>query len=141
MRRRPPRSTLTDTLFPYTALFRTRHAQGCSGEVRLELVERTERVVDRGCEVAGGLVAAVWREVGPEDRVVDVTTEVEREVLGELVDDREVAGLTGLGELLEGGVGAGHVRLVVLVVMQLHDQIGRAHVWTPVTNAHLVCRL
>src|SRR3546814_5401172 len=21
------------------------------------------------------------------------------------------------------------------------DQIGRAHVWTPVTNAHLVCRL
>src|SRR3546814_7984188 len=22
-----------------------------------------------------------------------------------------------------------------------HEQIGRAHVWTPVTNAHLVCRL
>src|SRR3546814_18078064 len=25
MRRRPPRSTLTDTLFPYTTLFRSRH--------------------------------------------------------------------------------------------------------------------
>src|SRR3546814_5761533 len=26
-------------------------------------------------------------------------------------------------------------------VDDLADQIGRAHVWTPVTNAHLVCRL
>src|SRR3546814_6850148 len=26
-------------------------------------------------------------------------------------------------------------------VCSLQDQIGRAHVWTPVTNAHLVCRL
>src|SRR3546814_9465619 len=27
MRRRPPRSTRTDTLFPYTTLFRSRHLQ------------------------------------------------------------------------------------------------------------------
>src|SRR3546814_12990203 len=27
MIRRPPRSTLTDTLFPYTTLFRSRHAE------------------------------------------------------------------------------------------------------------------
>src|SRR3546814_14138453 len=28
MRRRPPRSTRTDTLFPYTTLFRSTHARG-----------------------------------------------------------------------------------------------------------------
>src|SRR3546814_3953794 len=28
-----------------------------------------------------------------------------------------------------------------LVIEGRADQIGRAHVWTPVTNAHLVCRL
>src|SRR6056297_2445870 len=37
MRRRPPRSTRTDTLFPYTTLFRSprssRHALGTSGAV------------------------------------------------------------------------------------------------------------
>src|SRR3546814_10758003 len=26
-------------------------------------------------------------------------------------------------------------------IVRLRDEIGRAHVWTPVTNAHLVCRL
>src|SRR3546814_3226130 len=31
--------------------------------------------------------------------------------------------------------------LPIAVVPILPNQIGRAHVWTPVTNAHLVCRL
>src|SRR3546814_3297789 len=31
MIRRPPRSTRTDTLFPYTTLFRSRHNRGCTG--------------------------------------------------------------------------------------------------------------
>jgi hypothetical protein len=53
--------------------------------------------------------------------VVDVTAEVEREVLLELVDVREVARLAGLSKLLERGVRPGHVRLVVLAVMKLHD--------------------
>src|SRR3546814_1935097 len=35
-------------------------------------------------------------------------------------------------------VGSGRSRALGDV---LDDQIGRAHVWTPVTNAHLVCRL
>src|SRR5690606_40905581 len=46
-------------------------------EVRDELVERAEELVDRGRELADRLVAAVRREVVPEDRVVDVTAEVE----------------------------------------------------------------
>src|SRR3546814_5714129 len=29
MRRRPPGSTRTDTLFPYTTLFRSRYGEGC----------------------------------------------------------------------------------------------------------------
>src|SRR3546814_4770987 len=37
MIRRPPRSTRTDTLFPYTTLFRSRHGAGrCSAAPRLE---------------------------------------------------------------------------------------------------------
>src|SRR3546814_2457316 len=31
MIRRPPRSTRTDTLFPYTTLFRSGRGQGCAG--------------------------------------------------------------------------------------------------------------
>src|SRR3546814_6564707 len=30
---------------------------------------------------------------------------------------------------------------LLLAVSRAGGQIGRAHVWTPVTNAHLVCRL
>src|SRR3546814_3780681 len=39
------------------------------------------------------------------------------------------------------------MRMIVFILSQYsscvdrHDQIGRAHVLTPVTNAHLVCRL
>lgn len=54
-----------------------------------------------------------------------MATEVEGEVAGEkerLVGDRAV--LTGLGHLLEGGVGGLHVGRVVLVVVQFHDLAG-----------------
>src|SRR5690606_8938401 len=47
-------------------------AHGCRGEVRLELLERAEELLDRRRELAFRLTAAVRREVGPEDRVVDV---------------------------------------------------------------------
>src|SRR3546814_8198396 len=41
MLRRPPRSTRTDTLFPYTALFRTaEQLRGAVAEHRVDLVER-----------------------------------------------------------------------------------------------------
>src|SRR3546814_6232560 len=72
MRRRPPRSTRTDTLFPYTTLFRSR--------AELRIGRREQRRDD--------------------------------------------------GEIFRHVVGQAEGR-----------QIGRAHVCTPVTNAHLVCRL
>src|SRR3546814_4746672 len=78
MIRRPPRSTRTDTLFPYTTLFR-------SGGPGLT-----------GCGVAR------WTGAGTRP----------------------------------GRGGAGGIRPPAGP-----RQIGRAHVCTPVTNAHLVCRL
>src|SRR3546814_1170517 len=59
MNRRPPRSTRTDTLFPYTTLFRSRH-----GVVEVETVDGAEAVAQRRAEhgVAGG--GADEREAG-----------------------------------------------------------------------------
>jgi hypothetical protein len=50
-----------------------------------------------------------------------VSAEVEREVLLELVDVGEVTGVAGGRESRDGGVGPGHVGLVMLGVVQLHD--------------------
>src|SRR3546814_7829877 len=82
MRRRPPRSTRTDTLFPYTTLFRS-----------------------------------------PEQRQGD-------SLRGALVDqDAQVEPLVEQLHRLARAVDEGP------------NRIGRAHVSTPVTNAHLVFRL
>src|SRR3546814_7551124 len=40
MIRRPPRSTRTDTLFPYTTLFRSRHGDATFGRKGLEKAKR-----------------------------------------------------------------------------------------------------
>src|SRR3546814_7952110 len=79
MIRRPPRSTRTDTLFPYTTLFRSLHAAVCATRQQLPAL-RTQRV-------------------------------------------RAAQRLLGFQQPHRG------------------DEIGRAHVCTQVTNAHLVCRL
>src|SRR3546814_3278753 len=77
MRRRPPRSTRTDTLFPYTTLFRSEHAPR---ERRVRWIVRSEFeggivIVDleedalapkiEGAEVSLG--AVVWGEIIPAD--------------------------------------------------------------------------
>ena len=99
-------------------------AVGRGGELRAELVERPEGVVDGGRELPGGLVPAVGREVLPPDRVVHMAAEVEGEVL--LVEeDRGVVVLgPGLLELGHGGVDAGDIGGVVLAVVQLVDLAG-----------------
>src|SRR3546814_2243088 len=65
MRRRPPRSTRTDTLFPYTTLFRSAHDLG------LPLRDIGRRILPsfEVSDLKGGLGALV-EEV--EDLVVDV---------------------------------------------------------------------
>ena len=72
-------------------------------------------------EVAVGLVAAVWGEVLPEDRVQHVARDVEGQRLFEADDGPEVVLVAGRGELLERRVRTGHVGGVVLVVVQLED--------------------
>src|SRR3546814_6850879 len=86
MRRRPPRSTRTDTLFPYTTLFRSSALAWFPGSLALETVE------------------TVVRRVHPKP-------------------------------------GPRCALSAQFSVIKVVSQIGRAHVWTPVTNAHLVCRL
>src|SRR3546814_12973297 len=59
MIRRPPRSTRTDTLFPYTTLFRSAHVllAGIFPAVRLVVerhAEQLEPVVDQAVAEAGG---------------------------------------------------------------------------------------
>src|SRR3546814_10104778 len=72
MRRLPPRSTRTDTLFPYTTLFRSSHFEEPCPYWEFE---QTKRVTDAlGIDVAGGeqdCMPADWRRM-IEGRVVDI---------------------------------------------------------------------
>src|SRR3546814_8328172 len=96
MRRRPPRSTRTDTRFPYTTLFRSPKRAH-----RHQFLQVTRRGRARG--VSNGDVVC---RAEPALEAI--------EALAQHADD--------------------HLFLARI-------EIGRAHVWTPVTNAHLVCRL
>src|SRR3546814_21090412 len=56
MIRRPPRSTRTDTLFPYTTLFRSRRGDREGGDVaRLE----TRQLLDRPLDILRPVILAV----------------------------------------------------------------------------------
>src|SRR3546814_15318975 len=63
MIRRPPRSTRTDTLFPYTTLFRSRSVGGGAGQparlLALELEQRPSRVEHVGAGADPYQLAAV----------------------------------------------------------------------------------
>src|SRR3546814_5818902 len=87
MIRPPPRSTRTDTLFPYTTCFRS--------------VRRRQLGAFRGGRFAARAIAA----------------------------------------RPAGGVGIRRRTVVRTAGFRGGAKIGRAHVCTPVTNAHLVCRL
>src|SRR3546814_4011355 len=114
MRRRPPRSTRTDTLFPYTALFRSGRG-GDHGGVRHRAVffELAHDVGDRA-----GLLA---------DRDVDAL-HARRLLVDDRVDrQRGLAGLTIADDQLALTAADRHHRVDGLVA-GLHRQIGRAHV-------------
>ena len=90
-------------------------------EMRSERVKRTEEFVNRRGQFTVGSVSGVRGEVGPENRVVDVSSEVERQILFEFVDSAERVARTGLFHLFESSVRAGDVSRVMLRVMQLHN--------------------
>src|SRR3546814_4746506 len=109
MIRRPPRSTRTDTLFPYTTLFRSRHAHvslhlqlahheggggvEVAGDQRLEVIHRQgDGAVGLGILVADGAGSAV----DEDDAVV-----AEIEFHGGIEAARADALAHGLGDLFE----------------------------------------
>src|SRR3546814_16844292 len=85
MIRRPPRSTRTDTLFPYTTLFRSRvdalgglqqvqrrvgeatrallHLVACKVEPRGDAVAAGDRVIELGRHLAGAVVVAAQAQI------------------------------------------------------------------------------
>src|SRR3546814_8486540 len=116
MIRRPPRSTRTDTLFPYTTLFRSparkiEHAQfplsspvlGVGSYCDLFSLKSTFLRMTRSYLNSGRFLKSI--------------------ALGRVA--RPEPALQPFHPLVRGAVG----------------EIGRAHVCTPVTNAHLVCCL
>src|SRR3546814_2275620 len=121
MIRRPPRSTRTDTLFPYTTLFRSNPDSKVLGLVSYAWA---------GFGAAFGpvvLISLLWKRMTRNGALVGmlvgaVTVVVWKEFIG-----------LGLYEIIPGFILAS---IAIYVV-----KIGRAHVCTPVTNAHLVCRL
>src|SRR3546814_19859356 len=72
MRRLPPRSTRTDTLFPYTTLFRSSHFEEPCPYWEFEQTKRVTAAL--GINVAGGeqdCMPADWRR-RTEGRLVDI---------------------------------------------------------------------
>src|SRR3546814_2060081 len=123
MRRRPPRSTRTDTLCPYTTLFRS---------------------------CGHGLISTVSATVIADDSimmlVVPTASEDRRtEDCSQLLGRKRMALVTlphGIAELETTNRISFDVALIERPIKHTaKTEIGRAHVCTPVTNAHLVCRL
>src|SRR3546814_2497041 len=121
MIRRPPRSTRTDTLFPYTTLFRSLRLMNDARKITHET-----RTGDRAWAIAW--VIADGRGCNsPSARFFSAMNDRRYEIL---ID----------GELLVDPIS--QLTADVTVVSEYNCiKIGRAHVCTPVTNAHLVCSL
>src|SRR3546814_6453175 len=135
MIRRPPRSTRTDTLFPYTTLFRSDDVVTAADDAvalaAFAAVAAQHVVAGPGEDVEVAVVAAgpgrLGRVVGPGHRAGARCQSVARhDVVVAAADDHVAAG-NGVDIEVVVGVRAG--------------QIGRAHARTPVTNPPLDCRL
>src|SRR3546814_2949441 len=79
MIRRPPRSTRTDTLFPYTTLFRSEDEKGCPAG-RERAAEPRDEIKDgehaQAVAAAKG-VAGLAREQGADQRSEEHTSELQ----------------------------------------------------------------
>src|SRR3546814_2662677 len=132
MIRRPPGSTRTDTLFPYTTLFRSAglglHLGGDAGDERLE-----HRIVGEPLLGDRDIERGIVIELQPlARRRAGLVADLVRQAPGDLVVHR-AAERGELDLFLRADMAADRrARLA---------EIGRAHVGTPVTNAHFVCRL
>src|SRR3546814_1178004 len=120
MTRPPPRSTRTDTLLPSTTLFR-------SGRYRLRLADAKVLTDALGVETAGP--ATVEGTLAGAFDALALSGHATLQRLA--VADQRLDDLSGRYDLrLSGSDIDGPI-----------EEIGRAKVWTPVTNAHPVGRL
>src|SRR3546814_5848798 len=126
MIRRPPRSTRTDTLFPYTTLFRS--AEPVSESVVLASADPAP-VADYAPPPP--VLAPVPADAGSAIRSVELPMPVRGE--GGVVPVTELPQPQPAGEMILAETTPYRAAPRV--------EIGRAHVRTPVTNAQLVCRL
>src|SRR3546814_2508688 len=106
MIRRPPRSTRTDTLFPYTTLFRSDRSRRGAGDLEHELA------ADRLGELVGGAHDDQEGAGAADDAILVVDVEI--------VDRGEAARLDHDRQAVDGDPGA-HDRLA-------HHLDGDAHV-------------
>src|SRR3546814_8255245 len=131
MLRRPPRSTRTDTLFPYTTLFRSqnhahrRTVQACAVKPDLS-IGGAKLITSDQIRAARALLRMSAEDLARQSGVGHST--IRRIEAAEGVPSASAKNLAAVQRTLEAA-GAEFI------------QIGRAHVRTPVTNAHIVCRL
>src|SRR3546814_9161035 len=104
MIRRPPRSTRTDTLFPYTTLFRSQAPHRLAGDLAVEVPER---------EVEGPAAAVVELDVRQHLVVALDTARVlaDEEILVAGKAEHEVAGANADAPLVVGHAHHGDVEV------------------------------
>src|SRR3546814_18439337 len=80
MIRRPPRSTRTDTLFPYTTLFRSRYSISFTGAAGLPITKLpaavwvTVRVQSPACGAGAAAPASITTPISASNRVMNAIT-------------------------------------------------------------------
>jgi len=89
-----------------------------------EFIEAAEIAVNGAGQFPAGLAAAIGRQILPENAVQHVARDVERELVLESGDAGKVALVARFGKRFERLVRAVYIRLVVLVMVQLHDLCG-----------------
>src|SRR3546814_12973883 len=121
MIRRPPRSTRTDTLFPYTTLFRSHDAPGIV--TRTDLLEALTRLRLPLDAPIGPLASRPLATIGTGEvlfqALIDMTErQIERVVVTE---GSRIAGTLGMAEVLAHFASHSH-----LISLGLAREIGRA---------------
>src|SRR3546814_7261296 len=133
MIRRPPRSTRTDTLFPYTTLFRSHSTKlhnawknhGSSGAVQ----HPRSGAVRPGSGMQSGEngVGMLARQCGEKAGKGIAAARAARQRYSDVADEGRRPSVQQQQAIGEAG--------------RLAHEIGRAHVLNQVTNAHIVCHL